>query len=150
MLKKAIKQRGSLLKVKGWNKETKQQCSSLLLNCDKGRPGAFRKMLLSAWETYEHRLMDNQPLLCSSDIIESYFGRYQQNINLNAMQAITETVLTMAAWAKQITKQSVTDALTQVSMKNIYQCKKDNTTPSLLKKRKEFFAKNCTKEQVAF
>jgi len=62
------------------------------------------------------------------------------------MQAITEAVLTMAAWSRQITKQSVTDALTQVSMKDIYQWKKDNTTPSLLKKRKEFFAKNCTKQ----
>lgn len=146
ILKKAIRQMGTLLKVKGMNKTTLQQCGVFLEGCQRGRPLQFKTMLQAAWAAYTPDL-GQKTLLCCSDVIESYFGRFKQRIKSNGMQTLSESVLMMGGWSKQITRERIKSALAEVSMKNIYQWKKENTTDSLLKKRRVFFDKNRTKKK---
>lgn len=146
LLQDTIKQMGALLKVKGMNRQTLQACKAMLSVCKNGRPLEFKKRLLQDWEVYESGLADNQTLVISSDIIESYFGKYKQKIKQNGMQCITESVLTMGAWSQNITPAEVKMALSKIPMEEIYKWKKENTTDSLLKKRRKFFNKKCTRK----
>ena len=147
-LKEVIGQMAALLKVKGMNLTSLSACHQLLERCQQARPLAFKTKLLTAWQTYEP-LLSEKSLLCSSDIIESYFGRYKLRLQANGMQTLTESVLMMGGWSNPLTQENVETALTQVAMKNIEDWKNDNTVPSLLKKRKAFFTKKCPKKAPA-
>lgn len=144
LLQQVIGQMSTVLKIQGLNTSTKAHCKHIVKVCDKGHPGQFKISLLEEWQVYEQRL-NEQTLLCSSDIIESYFGRFKNKIKSNGMQAITESVLTRAGWTTQMTKENVHNALTTIYMKDIEQWKKENTTLSLMKKRRQFFSKTDRK-----
>ena len=141
-LKEVIGQMAALLKVKGMSRASLSACYPALDACQQGRPLAFKNKLLNAWQAYQW-LPSETSLLCSSDIIESYFGRYKLRLQANGMQTLTESVLMMGGWSQPLTKESVEAALTQVTMKDIEKWKKENIVPSLLKKRKAFFSKKC-------
>ena len=143
-LKEVIGQMAALLKVKGMNLASLQTCSQLLESCQQGRPLAFKTKLLAAWQAY-HPWLSEKSLLCSSDIIESYFGRYKLRLQANGMQTLTDSVLMMGGWSYPLTQNNVETALTQVKMKDIEDWKKENIVPSLLKKRKAFFTKKYPK-----
>ena len=119
LLQQVITQMSELLKIKGMNKCSMEKCAQILSICQQGRPLEFKIRLLEAWQCYKERLDNNETLLCSSDIIESYFGRFKQKIKSNGMQAITETVLTMSGWATQVTKEGILTALRKVTIKDI-------------------------------
>jgi hypothetical protein len=144
LLQQVIAQMSTVLKIQGLSKSTKTQCEDIIRVCEHGRPREFKVSLLQEWQVYEQRLND-QTLLCSSDIIESYFGRFKYKIKSNGMQAITESVLTMAGWTTPVTKENVNNALTKIYIKDIEQWKKENTTLTLIKKRKQFFSKTDRK-----
>lgn len=150
VLQQVVTQMSQLLKVNGLNTATMQQCNQILTLCKEGRPLEFKNKLTQAWLLHKERLDKNETLLCCSDIIESYFGRFKNKIKSNGMQAITETVLTMSGWATEVTKLNTQTALEKVHIKDIEQWKKHNTTPSLIKKRNMFFKKKCTQKPIDF
>lgn len=62
----------------------------------------------------------NQPLLlCSSDIIESYFGKFKNKINPNSRSGLTEFIFTMATFGKRFSVQETKDALESVKCKDL-------------------------------
>lgn len=147
VLKQAVTQMAELLKTKGISKATLKECACFLAPCKQGRPAVFKKQLQAAWNDYKSLLKKTSArFLCCSDIIESYFGRFKERIRSNAMQPLTESVLMMAGWGGELTKQKVKTAMSQVSMKQIYEWKNENTAPSLLKKRRDFFDKKWAKK----
>lgn len=57
----------------------------------------------------------NQPfLLCSSDIIESYFGKFKTKINPNSRSGLTEFIFTIATFGKRFSVQETKNALESV------------------------------------
>lgn len=144
-LEDAIEKMGTLLKVKGLSSATISKCTGFLKGCKAGRPLLFKSRLLKEWACYGQLLEQQKTLLCSSDIVESFFARYKGKIKQTGVQAITESVLMMGGWSRPVTEQLVEEALCTVPLKEIYHWKKKNTTPSLLKKRRDVFSKNSTK-----
>jgi len=53
-------------------------------------------------------------LLCSSDIIESYFGKFKNKINRNSRSGLTEFIFTIATFGKSFSKEDVKKALEAV------------------------------------
>ncbi len=150
VLKQSVTQMAELLKTKGMSRATLKKCACFLAPCKQGRPVAFKKQLQAAWHNYKSLITNgSKHFLCCSDIIESYFGRFKERIRSNAMQPLTESVLMMAGWGGELTKQKVKTAMSQVSIQQIHDWKNNNTAPSLLKKRRDFFNKKCTKKSPA-
>lgn len=59
-------------------------------------------------------------LLCSSDIIESYFGKFKQKISPNSPHKLTEFIFTIANFSKNFIIQEVQNALEKIKdLKNL-------------------------------
>jgi hypothetical protein len=67
-----------------------------------------------------------QSCVCSSDIIESYFGKFKQKINPNNKNKLSEFVLTLANFGKDFDYEEVKKALEEVEMKDLKNYKKNN------------------------
>ncbi len=146
LLRNMIKEMSFIFKTEGMDKNTLQQCKAILEAS--GTTESTRNYglwLQNMWLRYD-TLLEDKTFNCCSDIIESYFGRYKLKIKSNGMQAITETVLEMCMWGQECTQESIKTAMESVKLKDVEEWKLENTTPSILRIRREFFEQNCTKK----
>lgn len=58
-------------------------------------------------------------LLCSSDIIESYFGKFKTKINSNSRSGLTEFIFTIATFGKRFSINEVQNALENIKCKEL-------------------------------
>jgi len=146
ILKDVIGEMSTILKTKGMSRSTLDSCKKILNEkCTYGGTQEFSEMLQASWNKYDSILKKkNSKFICCSDIIESYFGKFKQKIK--GTDSITETVLTMCTWGKEINMEEIEKALESVKLKDIKAWKEKNTTMSYLKIRRLFFAQNCSKK----
>ena len=64
--------------------------------------------------------------LCSSDIIESFFGKFKHKINPNNKNKLSEFVVTIANFGKEFEAEEVKKALENVKIKDLKNFKKNN------------------------
>jgi hypothetical protein len=62
-------------------------------------------------------------LLCSSDIIESYFGKFKYKTNPNSRSGLTEFIFTMANFSGNFSENEIKNALEQIKIKDLKQAK---------------------------
>jgi hypothetical protein len=86
----------------------------------------------------------DETLVCCSDIIESYFGKFKQKINPNSSHSMTEFLLTIANFAGAFNKQEIKNALKKITCKDLSKWNKNDA--SIAKQRKKIFNKNGTKK----
>lgn len=67
--------------------------------------------------------LSQEHLLCSSDIIESFFGKFKQKINPNSRSGLTEFIFTMANFSGNFTQSEIKKALENVKIKDLKQVK---------------------------
>jgi len=67
--------------------------------------------------------LGQEHLLCSSDIIESFFGKFKQKINPNSRSGLTEFIFTMANFSGNFTPSEIKNALENVTIKDLKQVK---------------------------
>lgn len=60
-------------------------------------------------------------LLCSSDIIESYFGKFKAKINPNSRSGLTEFIFTIATFGKTFSIDEAQNALESIKCKQLQQ-----------------------------
>lgn len=65
------------------------------------------------------QILEEDFLFCSSDIIESYFGKFKAKKNTNSKSALTEFVFSIATFGKKGTTQEVKEALEGVKCKEL-------------------------------
>ena len=58
-------------------------------------------------------------LLCSSDIIESYFGKFKTKVNPNNRSGLTEFIFTIATFGKPFSIQETKNALETIPCKRL-------------------------------
>lgn len=125
-----------ILKNKGLSKQTKSRCSSLLRNCKKGKLKIFKEYMLNYLREYTKQISHRKEiLLCCSDIIESTFGRYKNELSKNPMSGITDLVLIIPALTSSLSGEVVRAAIDNCKVKDIEVWKKNNLCNSLLTKR---------------
>ncbi len=129
-----------ILKNEGLSKQTKSRCSSLLNNCKKGKLKIFKEYMLNYLSEYTKQISHRKEiLLCCSDIIESTFGRYKNELSKNPMSGITDLVLITPALTSSLSGDTVRAAIDKCRVKDIEVWKKNNLCNSLLAKRKMEF-----------
>ena len=135
-----IEQISVLLKNEGLNVITKAECKTILKVCKKGKLVQFKEYMIGYLNEYGKKISrKTKKLLCTSDIIESTFGRFKNEISKNAMSGITDLSLVVAAFTVDLTIEKVNAAIDSCNVKSIEDWKKENLCSSLLSKRKAVF-----------
>ncbi len=126
-----------ILKNEGLSKKTKKKCLKLLKKFKTGRLLKFKKQMIKYLnENTIYITKYNEKLLCCSDVIESTFGKYKNELSKNLMCGITDLVLIIPAFTADLTPEWVTEAIDSCTVKDIQKWNKENLCKSLLTKRK--------------
>jgi hypothetical protein len=80
-----------------------------------------------------------ESLLCSSDIIETTFGRYKNELNENPMSGITDLALIIPALTSSLEEVEIKNAIDGCTCKMIKEWRKENLCDSLSVKRNQTF-----------
>ena len=105
----------------------------------KSRNGKWIKKQLFQHITDTILLIRNRstPVLCSSDIIESAFGKYKNYVSSNPMAGITNLVLCIAAFTASLDEKEIVQCLEKFTIKDVKNWTKKHLKDSLFKKRRE-------------
>ncbi len=76
-------------------------------------------------------------ILCTSDIIESAFGKYKNYVSNNPMAGVTNLVLCIAAFTSSLNKDEVKAALESTTIKDVKNWSTENIGKTLFQKRRE-------------
>ncbi len=138
----AVKQISILLKTNGLSKKTKRQCISVLKQSKTGKMKIFREHMIKYLEDNILNINKRgEHLLCSSDIIESTFGRYKNEISKNPMNGITDLALIIPALTINLSCEEIKKAIDYSTAKQLKQWNKENLCESLSVKRNLVFPK---------
>ena len=119
---KIFKSVGETLKNKGFGKAQKE-----LILQELPSESRFKNVLIFAQNIrdYLDKLSEKSGqigsdfLLCSSDIIESFFGKFKQKICPNSPHKLTEFIFTIANFSKNFSTEEVQKALESIKIKDL-------------------------------
>ncbi len=112
----------TLLKNKGFGVLQKQAILDKLSNMETGeRAGIFIQNCKGYLEnlTVKSEAVKQDHLLCCSDIIESYFGKFKAKVNSNNRSGLTEFIFTLATFGQPFSIHEVKQALENVQCKHL-------------------------------
>jgi len=136
-----ISQIEKILKTEGLSKKT-IKASLIIINMHGNNPYIDR--LKEGLKKYLKNILINFPkeklLLCTSDVIESAFGKYKNFTSQNPMAGVTNLVLCLAAFTHPLTRESIISALETVKVKDIKNWNSGNVENSVYKKRQIYFS----------
>lgn len=129
-----------LLKNMGLSKKTKRQCISILKKCKGGRLSQFRKCIINYLNTNIQQISKREEnILCCSDIVETTFGKYKNELGKNPMSGITDLALIIPAFTSKLTAEEVKSAIDSCSVKDIVKWKQNNLCNTLMAKRRAVY-----------
>lgn len=131
-----------ILKNEGLSKQTIVKCKECMNGCNDGKLKQFKESIIDYLkENGRQKTKRNEKLLCCSDVIESTFGKYKNELSKNPMNGITDMVLLIPALTAKMEVDSVIEAIDSCTVKDIEAWKKENLCNSLLAKRNAVFKK---------
>ena len=71
----------------------------------------------------KRKSIDTDLLLCSSDIIERYSGKFKQKICQNSPHKMTEFIFTIANFSNQFSQEETQNALEFITVKEVKKVK---------------------------
>jgi hypothetical protein len=110
------------LKNEGFGIVQKQEILDTLAKLEAGQKAS---VFIDNCKGYLERLtaqmagLGQENLLCTSDIIESYFGKFKTKINSNSRSGLTEFIFTIATFGKSFSVQEAKQALETVQCKHL-------------------------------
>lgn len=127
-----------ILKNNGLSRDTLRQCNAII-NTQKHLLSSQGQKIVEDILVYAKEslllLPQENCILCTSDIIESAFGKYKNFSSDNKMACVTKMVLSLAAITADITPQNVKHILESVQLSDIDKWDKENIGITSLKKR---------------
>jgi hypothetical protein len=136
-----IEQVSILLKHNGLNKNTKKKCLQLIRKCRKTPKHEQFKTLFTDYINTNStkvslRKKRSETLLCSSDIVETTFGKYKNELSKNPMNGITDLALIIPAFTSNLKDDQIKKAIDSCTCKILKKWKTENLCDSLSVKRK--------------
>jgi len=83
------------------------------------------------------QLPDEKNILCTSDIIESCFGKYKNYMSQNSMAGITDLSLCLASFTSKLNPEDIEKGLENTRMEDLKKWSKENITETNFSKRKK-------------
>lgn len=136
-INKYLTQIKALLKTKGMSKKTVNKSSKILkeqsLNAN---IQYFKNNLLKYLEGTLRQLPKEKKILCTSDIIESSFGKYKNYMSQNSMAGITDLSLCLASFTNKLDETNIKAGLEKTRMKDLKEWSMENIGETNFLKRK--------------
>lgn len=130
----------TILINEGLSKKSKAKCMNCLKKCNKGKLLLFKNKMLSYLKENTMCITKyKEKILCCSNVIESLFGKYKNELSKNPMSGITDLVLIIPAFTVNLTVDFVNSAIDNCTVKDINLWKKENLCNTLMAKRKSVF-----------
>ncbi len=106
-------------------------------------------ILISELEKYlaesKNSLPKEEKILCTSDIIESSFGKYKNYISDNPMIGITNLALCLSTFTSKLEPNEIKEGLEKTKMIDLKEWTEKNIAETNMKKRKNILKKNGVK-----
>lgn len=128
-----------LLKEQGLSKGTIAQIKTVLTQ--QKAPAFFEQGVRQYLERNATLLDQHEHLLCCSDIIESFFGKYKSQQSTNPNQGITASCLRIPNYGKACQEQAIVQALQKVKMIDLQKWQQKNLLPTLKAKKNRLYKK---------
>lgn len=140
-INKVIRKIEKMLKTSGLSKKNVKKCRLILKNLTTENGRTVGKEISEYLKGTILLLPGNDSILCSSDILESSFGKYKNYLSNNAMAGLTNLVLCIAAFTSSLEKCEIKEALETTTVAEVKQWTRQNVgEETLLQKRRKFLA----------
>ena len=130
-----------VLKNKGFSSTTIDDCLEILSTIHDPRGKKVVEMITSYFEKTTQKMEEADNILCSSDILESCFGKYKSVVKANKSVGITDLCLCMATLMGEVGLEQTKLAMEKVKTVDIKQWRDDNIGESLYARRNKLFKK---------
>ncbi len=150
VIKELLSKLSKLLKKEGIKSETKTKWEEIYVEVLKEHLSAdakmtpievFKNAMDQYIDEYSVHVMDGGQILCTSDIIESLFGKYK---NKGGMALITDDVLRIPGFCSSITVENILEKLNNCKTIDLLSWKKENIPDSPLKIRRDLMRKSAS------
>jgi hypothetical protein len=126
-----------IIKHHGINAQQVHRCEQVIESLSQTEGArAFGQELKAFLQEQVGKVKKGETLLGSSDVIESLFGKYKALVQRSPIQAITTTILLVAAWTSQRTERVIRQAMETVKNSSVTAWFKAQGVPSLLAQRR--------------
>jgi hypothetical protein len=131
------------LKINGLSNKSKKECEKILNNIviKNQRTKYLKKELKSYFKETRKKVPKLKKISCSSDIIESSFGKYKNYINDNPMIGVTNLALCLSAFTCNLDYNEIKEGIEKTKILNLNKWTKENICKTNLSKRKEILKK---------
>jgi len=133
----------SKLKHNGLDENTLKDCNKMLerKDNDTNRIDEFKNSVEKYMNEIINKMPQEKKILCTSDIIESSFGKYKNYLSKNAMTGITNLSLCIPAFTGSLNNEEILKAMQNIKVEDIQEWTKINIGKSLITERREIFKK---------
>lgn len=135
-LHQGLQQVQSILKSQGICPATIQACRRYLPLGANPRLDRFSSQLMGYLQHVQATLGQQRPILCSSDIIESCFGKYKNYMQGNPMVGITDLALCAAAFTGKLEQREIQQALERTTFQDLQRWSGDHIAETTLAARR--------------
>jgi hypothetical protein len=125
-----------ILKTKGYCNKTKEEALSLFSNIQSENSLKIRKQINIYFEELTSKA-EGKTICCSSDIIESCFGKYKEIVKGNKTVGISDLSLCIAAMIGINNLDKTKDAMEKVTIKKLKEWKTKNIAKTLFAEKTE-------------
>ena len=132
---------GTTVKKNGLSKGNFQRCKQILEQVSTERLIRFKNVITDHFEKCINALPQLDHILCSSDILESSFGKYKNYLQDNPMVGITNLCLSIAAFTGSMQGDEIKMGFENTKVDHINQWTSSNIGKTTLAKRMEVLKK---------
>ena len=129
-----------ITKSNGLTKRTVERCNRILKKLTTEKGNIVGREIAEYLKESISLLPEHDRILCSSDIIESSFGKYKYYLSNNCMAGITNLVLCIPAFTSSLEESEIKEALETTKMADIKRWTEEHVGKTLVQKRREFLA----------
>jgi hypothetical protein len=145
-----IAQIKALLKTKGLSKQNikkaKEELSKIkILNL---RTELLKNELNKYFSQIEEQKVEKEKIICTSDIIESAFGKYKNYINDNPMLGITNLSLCISAFTSSLEADEIKKGLESIRMEDLNNWSKLNIGHTNMARRRGILKNGAKKKDL--
>jgi hypothetical protein len=132
----------NILKYNGLTGHTINQSRELLKSMviENKRTKLFKEAIETYFLETTEMLPNEDKILCTSDVIESAFGKYKNYLSKNQMIGITDLSLCLSAFTSNLSEIDIKNAMELIQVMGIKKWTEKNIGRSLLEERKYIFS----------
>ena len=135
-INQAISKVQEIIKNNGLSKKTYKESLNVLQKLTFNN-GKIIKEKIEEYFKETFILINDNKTLCSSDIIESAFGKYKNYVSSNPMAGITNLILCIAAFTSDLNTEEVKKCMETTTINDVKSWSKEFIGKTLFQKRKE-------------